>query len=251
MMNISENEYEERPLSTEEFFGQLEENPQYQARMNLIILILVMILGGGFIFFGPSCFRVDSQQHFLAGLPLCSTESLHPLVGTSEPPSMESLAEKTVLVILWGPWDHKSCHFLAQLKEPLKEATRNSQLVLLPVAYLAVKTLSEEEESETPESLKMALRDEEPFRRMTERAIFASQLPFSQVWWDPQDIFRTSLVGMALQINPKAKMYVDGIGFPTLLLCQNGVITHAWGGGSETHLEEIHQQLKILSLLQK
>lgn len=248
-MSVSEDNYEERPLSTEEFYSQLEDNPKYQARMNLIILILVVIVGGGFVLLAPSCFRVDSQKHFLSGLPLCSTESLHPLLGVSEAPTMESLSEKTVLVVLWGPWDHKSCHFLSQLTDSLNQAAKNPQFVLLPIVYMAIKAPEEEEEMELPENLNLSLREEEPLRRMTQRAIFASKLPLSKVWWDPQDIFRTSLVGMALQINPKAKMYVDGIGFPTLLLCQNGVITHAWGGESDVHLEEIRQQLKILSIL--
>lgn len=248
-MSVSEEEYEESPLSTEEFYGRLEDNPKYQARMNLIILILVVILGGGLVFWGPSCFRVDSKKHFLAELPLSSTESLHPLIGTTEVPSVEELSEKIVLVVLWGPWDHRSCHLLKKLEEPLKKAAQNPQFVLLPIAYLAAKNPQEGEFAESSEHLDWVMREEEPLRKMTQRAIFSSQLPLSQVWWDPQDVFRTSLVGMAIQINPKAKMYVDGIGFPTVLLCQKGIIQYAWAGDTEAHLEEIRQQLKILSIL--
>ena len=263
-------------------------NPQPEAvspwRMvwvNLAVLLMAICLAVLFFFLGPDLFRVKPSDHFLTGIPVSNLEALYPLPAKalSSAPSSDVLIDKTVLIVLWGPWDPASCEMLDSLSVTMTAAMKNPQFQILPIAYLEAwsgmrrqefgmaeptsthslqenpDTVLSQDGTETPQDeeqeravqLAQMMRRQSRMLAQVQQVCSQSNLPFTQNWWDPTDDFRTGLTAMALTVFPDRKYTAAGIGLPTFLWVENGVVKSVWAGSSRQNLEELKEQLKLVA----
>ena len=258
-------------------------SPWRMVWINLAVLLMAICLAVLFFFLGPDLFRVKPSEHFLAGIPISNLEVLYPLPSKalSSAPSSEVLTDKTVLIVLWGPWDPASCEMLGSLSSAMTAAMKNPQFQILPIAYLeawsgmrrqefgmaeptSTNSLQENpdavlsqgdtetqqgQESEQEHALQLAqmMRRQSRMLAQVQQVCSQSNLPFTQNWWDPTDDFRTGLTAMALTVFPDRKYTAAGIGLPTFLWVENGVVKSVWAGSSRQNLEELKEQLKLVA----
>lgn len=258
-------------------------SPWRMVWVNLAVLLMAICLAVLFFFLGPDLFRVKPSDHFLAGIPVSNLEVLYPLPAKalSSAPSSDVLIDKTVLIVLWGPWDPASGEMLDGLSSAMTAAVKNPQFQILPIAYLeawsgirrqefgmaeptSTNSLQENsdvdlsqgdtetqqgQESEQERALQLAqmMRRQSRMLAQVQQVCTQSNLPFTQNWWDPTDDFRTGLTAMALTVFPDRKYTAAGIGLPTFLWVENGVIKSVWAGSSRQNLEELKEQLKLVA----
>lgn len=253
-----------------------EKNPTSGSYANLVVFVVVLFLALLFYYIITQ-FSSDTNAttHFLVKTPLGCEDFLEPLVGEKMLTDAE-INRKNVLMIIWAPWDNASCELLSQLDPILHEAEQNPDFLLVPVVYFAAppknnqymmseehrktarqknnqNTASEEKQASrqkndwdavTEEYLKAVRRQQDPLRLSVEKAFNTSGFSFSDVWWDPADRMRGALLESALDANPTANVSIDGIGFPTLILAENGMIDSVWKGNHPKNVEEITKVLK-------
>ena len=283
----SSTEFPEKSQSESQLPNPLPEaiSPKHMVWVNMAVLLMVLCLAVLFFFLGPDLFRVKPSEHFLTGIPVSNLEMLYPLPAKalSSAPSSELLTDKTVLIVLWGPWDPVSCEMLDSLSTAMTAAVKNPQFQILPIAYLeawsgmrrqefgmaepaSTNSLQEnsdvvlsQSDTETPrdEEQERALQLAQMLRRQSrmlaqvQQVCAQSSLPFTQNWWDPTDDFRTGLTAMALTVFPDRKYTAEGVGLPTFLWVENGVVKSVWAGHSRQNLEELKEQLQLIAAEQQ
>ncbi|MDO4574497.1 MAG: hypothetical protein Q4D98_04725 [Planctomycetia bacterium] len=235
------------PLTSAEM-DALYENSQSSTARNVGVGLAALAFTMLFFWAAPKMLRVDSDKHFLVNMPLSGVDSLEPLAGTTAPPTTDGMEDQTILVILWTPWSTDSCRMLHALAPTLQAAGRSTRMRVIPVVYSTESPKEHTEEGITQEQIDMAMQQKDSLLRHVRQACTANGFQFGQIWWDPVDSFRSSLMGIALTVDPHLKTQIDGIGFPTLLYVQGGVIRYVWSGYNEKNLEEIRTQLELLRM---
>ena len=190
-------------------------SPNRMIWTNLAALVLVVCVAVLFFFLGPDLFRVKPSKHFLSGIPVSNLETLYPLPAKINVSlSSDVLTDKTVLIVLWGPWDPASCEMLDSLSSAMASAVKNPQFQILPIAYLeawsgmrrqeigmaeptSTNSLQEnsdavlsQDDTETPrdEEQERALQLAQMMRRQSrmqaqvQQVCSQSNLPFTQNW---------------------------------------------------------------------
>lgn len=217
----------------------------------LAVFLVVCAITVPFFFLYPYFFGDrSSRDHFLVNLPLPGLEEIELLEGPAETVIPLNLGESVVVLILWGPWDDDSCRLMSMLAPLLNDMKAAENLVVVPVAYFAAPPHKETQGMiEDADSFKAEIaylrKQKEPLRLTVERAYNAHGFSFPAVWWDPMDALRTDLVQMGVNSPEVARERVDGIGMPTIILAQHGIITAVWTKNAIQNLSEIRQQLII------
>ena len=231
-----------------------QERQDYERRMdslnNLIVFILVLIAMGPIFFFGRQMFYTPSSEHFLVGLPLIDFNSLQPVIGEQPAPMTREFKDKKFFVILWGPWDDPSCELLQRLWTPLQKAEKVPDFQVIPITYFA-KTVEpvkwyEMDRMERQRCLEQKRLEQSRLDRFVKEAFRTHGFHFKNVWWDPADQFRLDLMKLARDELKGSGQQIDGIGFPTILHVENGVIRHVWTSGTPEELEEIDDTLALI-----
>ncbi len=214
----------------------------------LVAFLITCGLAMLFFFLYPLLFSERSaQDHYLVNLPLPGFTNLELLDGPEGTTIPENLNDKVVLLILWGPWDETSCQFLSTLAPLLKEM-EDEKLVTIPVAYFAAPPRKDtmdilEDMGKYKAEVAAARAQKDPLRTEVERAYNRSGFTLPVVWWDPLNALRTNLLQLAYhspEVNPDE---LDGIGYPTMIAAQHGIITAVWRGNAPQNLGEIKEFL--------
>ena len=221
-----------------------------ESRTNLIVFGVVILAVLPFLLWGHWFMRTPSEKHFLIGIPLMDFKSLQPVVGVGEPPRSSEFTNKTLLVILWGPWDDASCDLLRQIWQPIQEAQKNPKFQVVPIAYFA-------HASEPVKWYEMSQEERQQFlvqKKLEENRLgqfvqesFRNGFTFPTVWWDPVDRFRQDLIDLAIENDPSHKS-LRVISAPTVILAEKGLITKVWTSNSPEDLAEIEETLKIVAV---
>lgn len=218
---------------------------------NLIVFLSVLLVVGPVLFFGPKIFRTPSDENFLLGLPLTDFGSLQPVVGEAFPPKSVEFANKTFFIILWGPWDDASCELLQKLAEPLGKAERNPDFQVIPIAYFAKTSVPVDwysmDANERAQFLNQKRVEQSRLDHFVEQTFMTKGFRFPNVWWDPVDRFRLDLMDLARAESSEMRHRVDGIGFPTIIHAEHGVIRHVWTCDTAQDLDEMKETLTILA----
>lgn len=220
-----------------------------ESRTNLIVFGIVLIAVLPILIWGHWFMRTPSEKHFLIGLPLMNFNTLQPVVGAGNPPSSSEFVNKTLLIILWGPWDDSSIDLLHQIWPSLQEAQKNPKFQVVPIAYFAHASKIEKENM-TPEEIQLFLNQ----RKLEESRLgqfvnesFRNGFHFPTVWWDPLDCFREALINLSIANEPSQKK-LRVISAPTILFAEKGIITKAWTSNSPDDVAEIEETLKIVAV---
>lgn len=218
---------------------------------SLAVFLVVCAIAVPTIFLYPYFFgNPSSQDHFLVHLPLPDFFTLDLLDGPQETQIPEDLNDKAVLLFLWGPWDDDSCRVASMLAPVLEDMKAAENLVVIPVACFAATLTSEQINTLShPEEFKADIinlgKQREPMRLSVERAYNTHGFSFPAVWWNPINNLRTDLLQMGLESQEVDRDRIDGIGLPTVILAQHGLITHVWTKNAVQNFSEIRQQLMV------
>lgn len=221
-----------------------------ESRTNLIVFGIVILAVLPFLLWGHWFMRTPSEKHFLIGIPLMDFKSLQPVVGVGEPPRSSEFTNKTLLVILWGPWDDASCDLLHKIWLSIQEAQKNPKFQVVPIAYFAhasepVKWYEMTQE-ERQHFLSQKKLEENRLGQFVQES-FRNGFSFPTVWWDPVDRFRQDLIALSIENDPNHKS-LRVISAPTIILAEKGLITKVWTNNSPEDLEEIEETLKIVAV---
>ncbi len=216
------------------------------AVFSVVLLGLVPILR-----WGHHLFRTQSTDHFLLGFPLCDLNALQPVLGDAPPPKSVEYMNKSFLVILWGPWDDVSCDLLYKISSPLQDAQKNKNFRVIPIAYFA-KTVEpipwyEMEQEERKRFIEQKRLEEARLAQYVERSFQNYSFFFPHVWWDPADRFRIDMMNMAIEESKNLRRKIDGLGFPTVIYAENGIVRNVWSSNSAQDIQEISETLKIIA----
>ncbi len=237
------------------FIGSEEEYRRQEQRMdgwtNLIVFSIVALAMLPLLLFGDFIFRTSSEDHFLTGIPIGDFNSLQPVIGKEPPPIPSEFIGKTMFIILWGPWDDHSGKLLQRLWSPLQSAEKNPNFQVIPIAYYA-KTAApinwyEMGQLERDLFLEQKKRDELQLRQVVEQCFRSYGFHFKNVWWDPADRFRLDLIDCIQYEKPSARRRIDGIGFPTILHVEHGIIRNVWTSGTDKDWEQMEEVLTIIT----
>lgn len=237
------------------FPGVEEDRLKREQRMdgwtNLLVFGVVALTLIPLFLFGESLFRTRSEDHFLTGIPIGDFNSLQPVTGKDLPPVSSELAEKNMFVILWGPWDDHSGRLLQRLWSPLQKAEKNPNFQVIPIAYYA-KTVEpvkwyEMDQLERDHYLEQKKRERIRLSQVVEQSFRANGFHFKNVWWDPADRFRLDLIDCVQYEKPSAKRKIDGIGFPTVLHVEHGIIRNVWTSGADEDWRQMEEVLTIIA----
>lgn len=228
-----------------------EREEKREAWTNLIVFFIAVLATLPFLFFGRTIFRTDSSDHFLKNLPLADFQSLQPVLGEEELPTSADFMHKTLFVILWGPWDEKSCQVLQELTPSLKEELqKNKNFQLIPIAYFPEtkmpKNWYEMDPLEKEQLLERKKFEHEQLEEDVKRVFKRDGFKFSSVWWDPVGRFRQDLIDIAQQESLEVRRKIDGLGFPTILHVEKGIIQNVWTSASGKDWDEIQEVLLLL-----
>lgn len=232
-----------------------QERQDYERKMdslnNLIVFIIIVIAMMPLFFFGRQMFNTPSSEHFLVGLPLIDFNSLQPVIGEEPAPTTREFKDKNFFVILWGPWDDPSCELLQRLWSPLQKAEKLPNFQVIPITYFAKTVVPvkwyEMDRIERQRFLEQKRLEQSRLDRFVKEAFRTHGFHFKNVWWDPADRFRLDLIALAHEELEVTGRPIDGIGFPTILHVENGVIRHVWTSGTPKDLEEINDVLALLA----
>lgn len=231
-----------------------QERQDYERKMdslnNLIVFIIIVIAMMPLFFFGRQMFNTPSSEHFLVGLPLIDFNSLQPVIGGEPAPATHEFKDKNFFVILWGPWDDPSCELLQRLWSPLQKAEKLPNFQVIPITYFAKTVVPvkwyEMDRTERQRFLEQKRLEQSRLDRFVKEAFRVRGFHFKNVWWDPADRFRLDLMDLAQEELKGTGSMIDGIGFPTILHVENGVIRHVWTSGTQEDLNEINDVLALI-----
>ncbi len=234
---------------TEEDFRKQEQ--RMEGWTNLIVFGIVLLVMLPIFLFGDFIFRTPSEDHFLTGIPIGDFHSLQPVTGKEFPPATSEFLNKTLFVILWGPWDDHSGKLLRRLWSPLQKAGKNPNFQVIPIAYYAKTNVPinwyEMGQLERDHFLQQKKREEIRLNQVIEQCFRAYGFHFSNVWWDPADRFRLDLIDSVRHEKPSAKRKIDGIGFPTILHVEHGIIRNVWTSGTNDDWQQMDEVLTIIA----
>ena len=221
-----------------------------ESRTNLIVFGIVLLAVLPFLIWGHWFLRTPSGKHFLIGMPLMDFKSLQPVVGVGEPPRSAEFTNKTLFIILWGPWDDASCDMLREIWQPIQEAQKNPKFQVVPIAYFAHSSEPVKWYEMTQEERQLFLSQkklEENRLGQFVRESFRNGFSFPTVWWDPVDHFRLDLIDMAYE-NVQNQKDMKVISVPTIIYAEKGIITKVWTSTSPEDIAEIEETLKIVAV---
>ncbi len=217
---------------------------------NLLVLSLVAVCIMPILLWGSRLFRTESDKHFLTGVPLSDFQTFQPILGGAPAPGSTEFMNRSIFVILWGPWDDASCEMLQSIFPKIQKAEKNSRFMLIPVVYFAKTNEPVRWYEMDPEERQRFLLQKQLERDRMDRFVQESFLrygfQFKQVWWDPSDSFRISQIDMVRQDPANRNKNIDGLGFPTIIYAENGIIRNVWTSGTPKDLDEIAETLMII-----
>ncbi len=229
----------------------MEHERKMDGWVNLIVFAVVFLALVPIFRWGHHLFRTESTDHFLMGLPLCDLNSLQPVIGTTPPPKSSDYMNKSIMIVLWGPWDDISCDLLQKISIQLQEAQKNKNFRIIPIVYFA-RTAEpipwyEMDREQRQQFIEQKRMEEQRLGQYVERSFRNYGFFFPSVWWDPADRFRLDMTNMAIEESKSLRRKVDGFGFPTVIYAENGVIRNVWSSNSVQDIQEITEALKLIA----
>ncbi|MDO4630363.1 MAG: hypothetical protein Q4C70_14385 [Planctomycetia bacterium] len=229
----------------------LERERKIDGWINFVVFAVVLLALVPIFRWGNHIFRTQSTDHFLIGLPLSDLNALQPVIGETPPPKTAEYMNRSFMIVLWGPWDDISCDLLQKISIPLQAAQKNKNFRVIPIVYFT-RTAEpipwyEMDREQRQQFIEQKRMEEMRLSQYVQQSFRGHGFFFPNVWWDPADRFRLDMINMAIEESKTLRRKVDGLGFPTVIYAENGVIRNVWSSNSEQDIQEISETLKIIA----
>lgn len=252
-------------LSQEEIYRRIYNVPWLEKWVNFIVFGVVALFVIPFFIWGGGLLRFSSDNHFLLNKPISSMDSLEPILGAASAPNIDSMMDDSILIILWSPWDTKSCQMISSVAPLITQARANPHFRVIPIAY-PLRMMSYADETQisdvvkSPEEWELEARlknrelervrgQKDPLANSLKASFAQNRYKFDQVWWDPTDEFRTSQIRLLNQMEPSSRRRAHDLGVPTVLLVEGGLVSAAWDGASPENTKSLKERLQVIAAM--